>query len=75
MADESRDVSGHGQLSIVIRVVIDSPDTKADLVKEYFMGLVCLHEFDAKSLSLKIVEFLESYNIKLDSCIAQCYDG
>ncbi|CAF4577261.1 unnamed protein product [Rotaria sp. Silwood2] len=54
MADESRDISGHEQLSIVIRVVIDSPDTKADLVKEYFMGLIRLHEFDAKSLSLKI---------------------
>ena len=74
MAGESQDISGHEQLSIVIRVVIDSPDTKADLVKEYFMGLVCLHEFDAKGLSLKIVEFLEPYNVKLDSCFAQCYD-
>ncbi|CAF4495809.1 unnamed protein product [Rotaria sp. Silwood2] len=75
MADESRDISGHEQLSIVIRIVIDLPDTKADLVKEYFMGFIRLHEFDAKSLSLKIVEFLKQYNIKLDSCIAQCYDG
>ncbi len=75
MADESRDISGHEQLSIVILVVIDSPDTKADIVKEYFMGLIRLHEFDAKSLSSKIVEFLEHCNIKLDSCIAQCYDG
>ncbi len=75
MADESRDISGNEQLSIVVRVVVDSPDTKADLVKEYFMGLVRLHEFDARSLSSKIVEYLEHFNIKLDSCIAQCYDG
>ena len=75
MTDESRDISGHEQLSIVIRVVIDSPDIKAGLVKEYFMGLIRLHELDAKSLSLKVVEFLEQCNMKLDSCIAQCYDG
>jgi len=34
MADESRDISGNEQLSIVVSVVIDSPDTKADLIKE-----------------------------------------
>ncbi|CAF3585950.1 unnamed protein product [Rotaria socialis] len=75
MADESRDISGNEQLSIVIRVVIDSLDTRADLFQEYFLGPVRLHEFDTKSLSLKIVEFLEHCNIKLDSCIAQSYDG
>ena len=58
MVNESHDISGHGQLSIVIQVVIDSPDIKADFVKEYLMELLRLHEFDVKGLSGKIVEFL-----------------
>ncbi|CAF1216123.1 unnamed protein product [Rotaria sordida] len=37
-ADESRDVSGHEQLSIVIRIVNDPSDNNNDIIKEYFMG-------------------------------------
>ncbi|CAF4928516.1 unnamed protein product, partial [Rotaria sp. Silwood1] len=75
IADESRDVSGHEQLSIVIRIVNDPSDNNNDTLKEYFMGFVRLHQFDAESLSLEIVKFLQQHNIQLDLCIAQCYDG
>jgi len=51
MADESRDISGNKQMSIVIRVIVDAPHGKSDIIKEYFMGLIRLHQFDATSLS------------------------
>ncbi|CAF4117090.1 unnamed protein product [Rotaria sordida] len=38
IADESRDVSGHEQLSIVIRIVNDPSDNNNDIIKEYFTG-------------------------------------
>ncbi|CAF5014144.1 unnamed protein product [Rotaria sp. Silwood1] len=60
ITDESRDVSGHEQLSIVIRIVNDPSDNNNDTLKEYFMGFVRLHQFDAESLSLEIIALLFS---------------
>ncbi|CAF1649611.1 unnamed protein product [Adineta ricciae] len=72
MADECRDISDRQQLSIVIRFVRGVNDRKIDalsVVKECFLGSVALDEFDAETLANKIVDFLKSLNISLDSCI------
>jgi hypothetical protein len=51
MADESRDISGTEQLSIVIRFVhdqdIDINDYSNVVKEEYFLGFLPLQEFDA----------------------------
>ncbi|CAF1082444.1 unnamed protein product [Didymodactylos carnosus] len=78
MADECRDISGTQQLSIVIRSVHDQDIGVIDysnVVKEYFLGFVRLEEFDAATLTLKIVQFLNKLNIRLQSCICLCFDG
>ena len=74
LADESRDNGGHEQLSIVVRVVVNADNDK-DVIQEYFLGLIRLHEFDAHTLSNVIANYLIRYGIELESCIAQCYDG
>ncbi|CAF1398486.1 unnamed protein product [Rotaria sordida] len=73
LADESRDSGGNEQLSIVIRVVVPTNDSK-DIIQEYFIELIRLHEFDAQTLSKMIADYLIKYGIELQSCIAQCYD-
>ncbi|CAF3612443.1 unnamed protein product [Rotaria socialis] len=81
MADESRDISGNEQLSIVIRVV--DPDVKMHIDKsekscpfnEYFLGFIKLNEFDAETLTSEIVRFLSCLKIDLNKCIAMCFDG
>ena len=78
MADECRDVSGRQQLSIVIRFARDLNNrtiNNSNVVKEYFLGFVALEEFDAATLAQKIVEFLDSLNIPLQSGICLCFDG
>ncbi|CAF4502912.1 unnamed protein product [Rotaria magnacalcarata] len=77
MTDECRDLSGTQQLSIVIRFVHDQYIDVIDysnVVKEYFLGFVPLEEFDAATLTLKIVEFINKLNIPLRSCICLCFD-
>lgn len=76
MADESRDVGGHEQMSIVLRVV-DHEESKDSnhFIKEYLLDLVTLHSFDATSLANAIVDILKKYNIDLNLCIALCFDG
>lgn len=74
LADESRDVAGHQQLSIVLRVVNDA-DKTADLIGEYLFDLIRLHSFDAASLATAIVNVLEKYAIDLKLCVGLCFDG
>jgi hypothetical protein len=78
MADESRDISGTEQLSVVIRFVHDQDIDMNDYsngVNDYFLGFLPLQEFDAPALAIKIIEFLNKLNIPLQSCIALCFDG
>jgi hypothetical protein len=81
MADETRDVSGHEQLSVVIRVIDhevkinNDPNPQSSLFKEYFLGFIKLDQFDAQTLTNEIVKFLSSLNINLKDCIALCFDG
>ena len=81
MADETRDVSGCEQLSVVIRVVDldvkinNDLDQQSSLFKECFLGFIKLDRFDAQTLTNEIVKFLSSLNINLKDCIALCFDG
>lgn len=81
MVDESRDIAGHEQLSVVIRVIdlqiktLDSTNQRSSLFKEYFLGFIKLNEFDARSLTNEIVTFLTSLGIELKQCVAMCFDG
>ncbi len=78
MVDESRDVSGNEQLSVVLRFIPDYENNQVNdqnVVSEFFLGFIRLMEFDANTLSSKVVEYLSSLNIPLTSCIALCFDG
>lgn len=83
MADETRDVSGCEQLSVVVRVIdhevnIDNDSNsnrQSSLFKEYFVGFIKLDQFDAETLTDEIVKILTSLNINLKDCIAMCSDG
>jgi hypothetical protein len=74
MADETRDVSGSEQMSVVVRYVMDDM-VGVNVVHERFLGFIRLEEFDAKSLAEKLANFLKSLGVNLSDCIAQCYDG
>lgn len=81
MVDESRDISGNEQLSVVVRVidheitVNNERSYQSCLFKEYFLGFIRLVDFDAQSLTNEIVKFLSSLNIDMNYCIAMCFDG
>jgi len=81
MVDESRDVSGHEQLSVVIRVIdlqiktSDNTNQRLSLFKEFFLGFIKLNEFDAQTLTDEIAKFLLSLDIDLKYCVAMCFDG
>ena len=81
MADETRDCTGHEQLSIVLRYISDEPLKNKDKIdknsifKEYLLGLVKLNEFDAESLSMEIIKYLSSFKIDIKNCIAMTFDG
>ena len=79
VVDEARDVSGKEKLSIVLRFAPDyekrSSVTDQNVVSEFFLGFIHLLEFNAHTLSSKIVEFLSHLTIPLASCIALCFDG
>jgi len=81
MADETHYVSGHEQLSIVVRVIDrevnanNDPNQQSSLFKEYFLVFIKLDQFDAQTLTNEIVKFLSSLNINLKDCLALCFDG
>ena len=80
MADETRDISGKEQLSIVVRVVdsdakMNEGQNEQSLIKEFFLGFIKLDDFDAESLTHEIVRFLSSVNMDIQNCIAICFDG
>lgn len=78
MADETKDISGNEQMSIVIRFTDRHTTTTSssyNLLHERFLGFVRLHQFDAQSLAQELIHFLRQYQIKPLDCICQCYDG
>lgn len=68
IADGSRDISGHEQLSVCIRYVIDCE------IRERFIGFERLHELDANSVCTSLLDRLQSAPLHVKRCVAQCYD-
>ncbi|CAF1489142.1 unnamed protein product [Adineta ricciae] len=74
MADETRDISGHEQLSIVVWVVSSERvpggtgfSSKHTITfNEYLVGLVKLDAFHAQTLADEIVQYFSSLNISLN---------
>ncbi|CAF3812425.1 unnamed protein product [Rotaria sp. Silwood1] len=76
LADESRDISGYQQMSIVLRVIDDTKIKESNnFIEKYFIDLIALHSFDAKPLADAIVNILRKFNIDLCLCIVMCFDG
>lgn len=69
MVDESKDISGKEQLSVVVRYLFDHN------LHEEFLGFVRLHELNAMYLKNSICEMLQTCNIDAKNCVGQTYDG
>ena len=70
IADETRDVSNHEQLSLTIRWV-----DKSYKIHEDFIGLVHVLRTTADSLTLAIKDVLIRCILPLSNCRGQAYDG
>ena len=70
LADETRDVSNHEQLSLSIRWV-----DKSYLIHEDFIGLVHVLQTTADSLTAAIKDVLIRCILPLSNCRGQAYDG
>ena len=68
-ADESCDISGKEQLSIVLRY------TKGDKVNESFTGFVEMSSVSAESISAAILAHLSRIGLDLRKLVGQGYDG
>ena len=63
-------------MSVVLRVINHQKlKTSNYFIEEYLLGLVGLHQFDAKTLANAIINLLKKYNIDLNLCVALCFDG
>lgn len=62
-------------MSVVLRVIDDAKIKSKYFVEECLLGLIPLNLFDAKSLSIAIVDILKKYDINLNLCVALCFDG
>ena len=69
VADESCDISGKEQLSIVLRY------TKDDKVNESFTGFVAISSVSAESISAAILAYLSRIGVDLRKLVGQGYDG
>ncbi|XP_066975444.1 zinc finger MYM-type protein 1-like [Macrobrachium rosenbergii] len=69
MVDESNDISGREQLSVVVRYLFDHT------LHEKFLGFVRLHELNAEYLKNSICEMFLTCNIDAKNCVGQTYDG
>ena len=69
MADESKDISGKEQLSVVVRYLYNN------CIHEEFLDSIQLHKLDATSLKEKLAEVLKSCAIDPNNCVGQTYDG
>ncbi|XP_050066310.1 uncharacterized protein LOC126555432 [Aphis gossypii] len=70
IADESADISGVEQLTIVIRFL-----DKQSKIREEFLGFLPLDKLDAESVATKILSFMEDSGLNLSKFCGQGYDG
>jgi hypothetical protein len=70
IADESADISGVEQLTIIIRFL-----DKQSKIREEFLGFLPLDKLDAESVATKILSFMEDSGFNLSTFCGQGYDG
>ena len=70
MMDETRDVSGKEQASIIIRFVDSN-----DVIQERLLSFCATSKTDAASLFTLLETSLTTEGLKLENVIGQCYDG
>ena len=73
LADETCDISGTEQLSIVVRF-LDRSGGKA-VVREEFLGYAKVEDMSAKSIAALILKKLTEYGLDLNGLVGQGYDG
>ena len=69
MVNESKDVSGKEQLSVVVRYLYQNN------IHEEFLDFARLREFNANYLKDKLVQVLNMCNIAPSNCVGQTKDG
>ena len=69
VADESCNISGKNQLSIVLRY------TKGEKVNESFIGFVEMSSVSAESISAAVLAHLSRIGVDLRKLVGQGYDG
>ena len=70
MMDETRDISGKEQVSIIIRFVDSN-----DVIQERLLSFCATSKTDAASLFTLLETSLTTEGLKLENVIGQCYDG
>ncbi|XP_025192119.1 zinc finger MYM-type protein 1-like [Melanaphis sacchari] len=73
ISDESADISGVEQLTIVIRFL--DKQSSPIKIREEFLGFLPLDKLDAESVATKILSFMEDSGLNLSKLYGQGYDG
>ena len=69
MVDESKDISKQEQMSVVLCYIQRSD------VYEHFIGFIHVSQLDAALLCKYICDTLAFFDLSLDNCISQSYNG
>ena len=69
LADESKDLGKHEQISISVRY------WHSGAVREAFLSFVRAEALTAESLTADIVKAVEDLGLSLKNCVSQSYDG
>lgn len=70
LIDETQDLSRHEQVSFIIRYVDSNLNPH-----EVFIGFFRTARTDGESLTNLIKEVLNNFNLRIEDCRGQCYDG
>jgi len=75
IVDSTQDITKIDQLSVTLRYVVVNYDQKSIEIKESFLGFFELKKHGAIDHENLIYEVLESYNLDIQNCRGQGYDG
>lgn len=75
IVDSTQDITKIDQLSVILRYVVVNYDQKSIKIVESFLGFFELKKHGAIDHKNLIYEVLESYNLDIQNCRGQGYDG
>lgn len=75
IVDSTQDITKIDQLSVILRYVVLNYETKSFEVKECFFGFFELKNHGSKDYENLIYDVLEKYNLDIQNCRGQGYDG